>query len=83
MLHDRLPDNELPVTQECASRMVGARRSSISVIAAKMRQQGLIDYRRGYINVLDRKGLEQTACECYPVLWRLYHELVSKVIEHA
>jgi len=65
---DRLPSNELIITQELIANMLGVRREGITEAARKLQQAGLIDYRRGRITVLDRSGLEARACECYHVV---------------
>ena len=62
---DRLPSNELVMTQELISAMLGVRRESITEIAGMLQRAGEIHYRRGHIAVLDRSGLEVRACECY------------------
>lgn len=68
---DRLPNgNTLPVTQETVASMLGVRREGIGLAAGALRQLGLIDFRRGRINVLDRPGLLARACECYGVVKR-------------
>jgi CRP-like cAMP-binding protein len=65
MTRDRVDNDNLPLTQEFISNMLGTRRSGVTVAAGILRQAGLIDYRRGSITILDREGLESTACECY------------------
>ncbi|MDO9417431.1 Crp/Fnr family transcriptional regulator [Pararhizobium sp.] len=65
---DRLPSNELIITQELIANMLGVRREGITEAARKLQQAGLIDYRRGRITVLDRSGLEARTCECYHVV---------------
>lgn len=72
---DRSGHQELDLTQEFLSLMLGVRRQSVNVTAGLLQRKGLIAYRRGGIRVLDRAGLEATACECYRVTSRLY-ELV-------
>ena len=68
---DRLPKgNTLPVTQEMVASILGVRREGISQAAGTLRQSGLIDFRRGRINVLDRPGLLARSCECYAVVKR-------------
>ncbi|MFZ6647379.1 Crp/Fnr family transcriptional regulator [Undibacterium sp. TJN25] len=64
---DRLPTNELKVTQEMIANMLGVRRESVTEAAGKLQAEGLIQYRRGNITVLDREGLEMHAGECYKV----------------
>jgi len=72
---DRLPSNELVMTQELISAMLGVRRESITEIAGKLQRAGEIHYRRGHIAVLDRSGLEVRACECYRALRRDFDRL--------
>ena len=64
---DRLPSNELVMTQELISNMLGVRREGVTEAAGKLQSAGLIDYSRGRIRVLDRRGLERA---CMRVLWR-------------
>lgn len=65
---DRLPSNELTMTQELIANMLGVRREGVTVAAIKLQEAGLITYRRGHITVLDRPGLEARVCECYQVV---------------
>lgn len=57
--------DDLLLTQEFISEMMGVRRTSVSVVANTLQQAGLIRYRRGHIRILDLAGLQETACECY------------------
>jgi CRP-like cAMP-binding protein len=65
---DRLPAQELRMTQELIASMLGVRREGITEAAGNLQRAGLISYRRGHITVLDRAGLELSACECYSVV---------------
>ena len=65
---DRMPDNELVMTQELLANLLGVRREGITEAAGKLQQAGFIRYRRGHISVLQRSGLEVHACECYAVV---------------
>ena len=65
---DRMPTNELVMTQELVASMLGVRREGITEAAGNLQRAGLISYRRGHISVLDRSGLETHACECYAVV---------------
>jgi CRP-like cAMP-binding protein len=67
---DRVDDPKLPLTQDFMAQMLGARRSTVTVIAGKLQELGLIRYHRGHVVVLDRARLEQTACECYAAVRR-------------
>ena len=62
---DRLPSNDLVMTQELIASMLGVRRESVTEAAGQLRERGVIGYRRGHISVLDRLGLEAHVCECY------------------
>ena len=65
---DRLPSNELTMTQELIANMLGVRREGVTEAAGKLQAAGLIHYSRGHIIVLDRSRLEARACECYHVV---------------
>lgn len=65
---DRLPGNNLKMTQELIANMLGVRREGVTEAAGKLQKQGVISYQRGSITVLDRPKLEQLSCECYAVV---------------
>jgi CRP-like cAMP-binding protein len=65
---DRQGGDELPLTQNFLSMMLGVRRSTVSVAQASLQKEGLIQTRQGTITVLDRPGLEGAACECYRIV---------------
>lgn len=65
---DRAKKQHLEMAQEFVSQMLGSTRSTVSIAAAHLKTKGLIDYRRGLIQVLDIEGLELEACECYRVV---------------
>jgi Mn-dependent DtxR family transcriptional regulator len=73
---DRLQSAELIMTQELIANMLGVRREGVTEAAGNLQRDGLIEYRRGRITVLDRKGLEQRACECYAVVRTEYERLL-------
>jgi CRP-like cAMP-binding protein len=68
MMHDRAQGKALPYTHEFLSHMLGANRKSVTLAAQAMQAAGLISYRRGKIQVLDRPGLEKASCECYAIV---------------
>ncbi|GAB7537949.1 Crp/Fnr family transcriptional regulator [Burkholderia sp. 22PA0099] len=72
---DRLPSNQLRMTQELIANMLGVRRSGVTGAALKLQDAGLIRYNYGHIEVLDRPGLENRVCECYRVVKREYDKL--------
>lgn len=65
---DRLPSNELVMTQELIANMLGVRREGVTEAALKVQKAGFIKYIRGHITILDRLGLERRTCECYQVV---------------
>jgi CRP-like cAMP-binding protein len=67
---DLTDERELPVTQESIAKVLGVRRTSVTLIANRLQADGLIRYRRGHIVVLNRMGLEEVACECYRAICR-------------
>ena len=68
MMHDRADGEALPYTHEFLSHMLGANRKSVTLAALSMQSAGLISYRRGRIQVLNRPGLEKASCECYAIV---------------
>jgi len=74
---DRLPSNDLTMTQELIANMLGVRREGVTEAAGRLQKAGLIHYSRGHIAVLDRPQLEARACECYAVVKRDYVRLFS------
>ena len=76
---DRLPSDELVMTQELIANMLGVRREGVTEAAGKLQRAGLIRYRRGRIDVLDRPGLERAVCECYAVVKREFDRLISDI----
>ena len=73
---DRLPSEELTMTQELIANMLGVRREGVTEAAGKLQAEGLIHYSRGKITVLDRPKLEQQVCECYAVVKTEYDRLL-------
>jgi CRP-like cAMP-binding protein len=73
---DRLPSNELTMTQELIANMLGVRRSGVTEAALKLQDAGLIRYSHGHIELLDRPGLEKRVCECYGVVRREFDRLL-------
>jgi len=68
MMHDRAEGEALPYTHEFLSHMLGANRKSVTLAAQSLQAAGLISYRRGKIQVVNRAGLEQASCECYAIV---------------
>ncbi|MDO8861643.1 Crp/Fnr family transcriptional regulator [Haliea sp. E1-2-M8] len=74
---DRLPTNELTMTQESIANMLGVRRESVTEAAGRLQKLGIIRYHRGRITVLDRPRLEALCCECYTVVKKEADRLVA------
>jgi CRP-like cAMP-binding protein len=66
--HDRVGRDDFDLTQEFFAQMLGLRRPTVSQIAQRLHISGLIDYRRGNVRILDRAGLEKSACDCYRIV---------------
>ncbi|EIC22408.1 cAMP-binding protein [Thiorhodovibrio frisius] len=75
---DRLPSNELHMTQELIANMLGVRREGVTEAAGRLQKAGLIDYSRGRITVVDRPGLEERVCECYEVVRKEFDRLLPE-----
>ena len=75
--HDRVKSDQFPLTQELLSQMLGVRRASVSEVAATLQKAGFIRYSRGRIRILDRRGLEETSCECYRIVKEEFDRLLG------
>jgi CRP-like cAMP-binding protein len=71
MCQDRIGGDEVLLTQEFLSHMLGTRRASVTVAAGILQRDGIITYSRGRVKVADRRKLETASCECYEKLVRL------------
>lgn len=78
MTHDRAGENDYYLTQEFLSQMLGVRRATVSNVAGELQEAGLIRYNRGTMTIVDRKGLEQRACECYRLVRTTFDQLFSQ-----
>src|SRR5687767_7699688 len=77
LMLDRLSSNEVLMTQELIANMLGVRREGVTEAAGRLQAEGLIEYRRGRIRVLDRPRLEARVCECYAVVKKEYDRLLA------
>jgi CRP-like cAMP-binding protein len=68
MYHDRVDSDEFFITHEFMANMLGIRRASVSEVAKRLQEEGLIDYYRGQFRILNRKGMEERSCNCYQVV---------------
>jgi CRP-like cAMP-binding protein len=78
MVHDRTQTDVLEITQEFLAQMLGAKRTTVTVVASALQREGLIEYTRGKIRILDRGRLEVAACGCYQVARSLYVNLYKQ-----
>lgn len=76
---DRITSGEFVLTQELVANMLGVRRESVTAAAASLQGIGCISYRRGHISVINRKNLEQCACECYAVVRKETQRLLGAI----
>lgn len=77
LINDKSFSSDLLLTQESIAHMMGVRREGVTEAAGKLRDNGLIDYRRGHITVIDRHGLEKQCCECYAVVKNEFKRLLG------
>jgi CRP-like cAMP-binding protein len=75
--HDRVEGDEFPLTQQFLAQMLGVRRATVTIVAGDLQKARLIDYRRGRIRIVDRRGLEGAACECYDVVRRVMKRVTA------
>ena len=75
MTHDRMASDEFVLTQQFLAIMLGTRRPTVNAVATRLQQMALIQYTRGRIRVLNRKGLESASCECYASIQREFERL--------
>ncbi len=74
---DRIDSDDLKLTQEFLGHMLGVRRAGVTQAAQKLQERGLIQYKRGHVQILDQQGLEASACECFRVLREEYDRLLG------
>jgi CRP-like cAMP-binding protein len=74
---DRVESNSLPVTHELLAQMLGTGRPSVSLAAGMLQRAGLIENLRGSLKVVNRKGLESSACECYRAIRHFNESLIT------
>jgi CRP-like cAMP-binding protein len=77
MAHDRVEGDEFALTQEFLAQMLGVRRATVTMVAGALHKAGFIDYSRGRIRIVDRRGLEGVACECYEVVRRVINRVTA------
>jgi CRP-like cAMP-binding protein len=77
MTHDRSHSDHFELTHQFLADMLGVQRSAITIAAGTLQHKKIIRYTRGKILILDRKGLEASACECYQVVLNDYARLLK------
>jgi CRP-like cAMP-binding protein len=77
MTHDRAGQDTFPLTQEFLSHMLGVRRATVNVATGMLKKAGFIHYVRGNLTVVDRPGLESSACECYQTIRHIYDAVLD------
>ena len=76
-VRDNIQKNEFQLTQEFISQMLGVRRTGVSEIATRFQEQGIIQYRRGFIRIISSQKLEAYACECYWLIAKEFSRLLN------
>lgn len=74
---DLLDGDDIPLTQDFLSQMLGVQRSSLTLVARRLQESGLINYRRGHIHLRDVEALKDTSCECYDAINAHFLRLVG------
>jgi CRP-like cAMP-binding protein len=77
MTHDRVQSDQFILTQEFLGMMLGAQRTSVTLVAGELKRRKLIQYSRGRVKILNRPGLEKCSCECYAVSKREFDRLLG------
>ena len=78
MAQDRVHVDVLTFTHEYLAQMIGTRRTTVTILAGELQAKGLVSYHRGTIRIVSRAGLEAIACDCYPIVQRLYANLYRR-----
>jgi len=79
--HDRTETDTFPLTHEFLSQMLGVHRPTVSIAAGMLQKAGLIEYRRGVVTILDRRGLESASCNCYQLIAEEYERLTNSKVQ--
>ncbi|MDP3175620.1 MAG: Crp/Fnr family transcriptional regulator [Phenylobacterium sp.] len=74
--HDRISSDRIALTQEFLADMLGVQRTTVTAVARGLQTKGMIRYRRGVVDIIDRQALESVTCECYGVVRRTYERLL-------
>ena len=82
MTHDRIAQDEFPLTHEFVAIMLGVRRPTVTLVMAELTRAGIISHVRGHIRIVDRKALEHAACECYRNIRMVSDRLLGQPERH-
>jgi Mn-dependent DtxR family transcriptional regulator len=77
MVGDRIQSDKINLTQEFLAQMLGAQRTTVTMVAGALQRSGLIEYKRGTVHILSRVELEAAACDCYGVTKKLFSNLYN------
>ena len=75
--HDKAA-SEFPMTQDFLAARLGVKRPTVSLVAASLQKAGLITYHRGMVRILDRAGLERSACDCFKIMKAVYAQILER-----
>ena len=75
--HDRISGDTVALTQEFLADMLGVQRTTVTAVARSLQEKGVIRYRRGVVDIIDRQGLQALTCECYGVIRKTYQRLLG------
>ena len=81
MTQDRLGRQEFPVTHDFVASMLGLRRPTVTLILGALLKSGIIEYRRGFLKISNRRALEDASCECYEQIVRSFRRLLPEIGE--
>jgi len=82
MTHDRIGQDEFPLTHELLAIMLGVRRPTVTLVMAELARGGIISHVRGHVRIVDRKGLEAATCECYRSVRAVFDRLLGQPERH-
>lgn len=77
-VQERIGSDDLPLTQEFIAMMLGVRRAGVTQTAQKLQERKLIQYRRGHVQILNREGLQASACECFQTIKTQYDRVLGE-----
>jgi CRP-like cAMP-binding protein len=77
MVHDRMRGDDFVLTQDFLSQMLGVRRATVSETMSELQSAGFVSYTRGRITVINRRGLEETSCECYGIIRSTFSRILE------